>query len=238
MFFVNEIKKEIEKKKYKVYEVNLALEAVKNGIQFENFEKLQDFMYEQKIDAIFFSKYYDNPDNYIITEETFRKARIYLAYNIIDIISDDIEKYNKEIMKRDFEEPCAVIIACIFQGKYCFVYLENDKLFNRDELMESEEKLYEIVERNKSRINEQKTENRNIIEKLKEEVREKIFKDEKFLLCTTKQLRKNYTRTLFKEKLGNKYKLLKDLWTTDAPVGVGTDAIDFVEMIWKEMKQN
>ena len=68
MFLVNEIKKEIEKKKYKVYEVNLALEAVKNGIQFENFEKLQDFMYEQKIDAIFFSKYYDNPDNYIITE--------------------------------------------------------------------------------------------------------------------------------------------------------------------------
>lgn len=53
MCFVNEIKKEIEKKKYKVYEVNLALETVKNGIQFENFEKLQDFIYEQKIDAIF-----------------------------------------------------------------------------------------------------------------------------------------------------------------------------------------
>ena len=238
MFFVNEIKKEIEKKKYKVYEVNLALEAVKNGIQFENFEKLQDFMYEQKIDAIFFSKYYDNPDNYIITEETFRKARIYLAYNIIDIISDDIEKYNKEIIKIDFEEPCAVIIACIFQGKYCFVYLENDKLFNRDELIESEEKLYEIVEKNKSRINEQEVENKKNIEKLKEEVREKILKDKEFLLCTTKQRRKNYTRTLFQEKLGNKYKLIKDLWTTDSHVGVYTDAIDFVEMIWKEMKQN
>ena len=44
MVFFEKIKKEIEKKSYKVYEVNLALDVVKNGIQFENFEKLQDFM--------------------------------------------------------------------------------------------------------------------------------------------------------------------------------------------------
>ena len=238
MVFFEKIKKEIEKKTYKVYEVNLALDVVKNGIQFENFDKLQDFMLDQKINVIFFSKYYDNPYNYIITEETFRNSRRYYDYNIIDIISDDIDKYNKEILKIDFDEPCAVIVACIFEGQYCFVYLENDKLCNRNELIGSEEKLYEIVEKNRNRIDEKKTENRKIIEKLKEEVREKILKDEKFLLCTTKQLRKNYTRTLFKEKLGEKYKLLKDLWTTDAPVGVYTDAIDFVEMVWKEMKQN
>lgn len=238
MAFFEKIKKEIEKKSYKVYEVNLALEVVKNGIQFEKVEKLQDFMYDQKIDVIFFSKYYDNPYNYIITEETFKNSRRYYDNNIIDIIADDIDKYNKDILKIDFNEPCAVIVFCIFQGQYCFVYLENDKLFNRDKLIESEEKLNEIIEKNENRINEQKTENKKIIEKLKEEVRQMILKDEKFLLCTTKQLRKNYTRTLFKDKLGNKYKLLKDLWTTDAPVGVYTDAIDFVEMIWKEMKQN
>lgn len=87
-------------------------------------------------------------------------------------------------------------------------------------------------------IEKQENENKKIIENLKKEVREKILKDEKFLLCTTKQLRKNYTRTLFKEKLGNHYKLLKDIWTTDAPFGIYTDAIDFVEMIWKEIKQN
>ena len=195
-------------------------------------------MYDQKINVIFLSKYYDNPYNYIITEETFRNTRRNFDYDIIDIVADDIDNYNKEILKIDFDEPCAVIVACIFEGQYCFVYLENDKLFNRDELIQSEEKLYEIIEKNKNRIDEKKTENQKIIEELKEEVREKILKDEKFLLCTTKQLRKNYTRTLFKEKLGNKYKLIKDLWTTDSHVGVYTDAIDFVEMIWKEMKQN
>lgn len=238
MVLFDKIKKEIEKKKYKVYEVNLALEVVKNGIQFETFEKLQDFMSDQNINTIFFAKYYDNYNNYIITEETFRKARIYFDYNIIDIISDDIDKYNKEILKIDFDKPCAIVITCIFQGQYCFVYLEDDKSFDENKLIGAEEKLYEIIEKNKMNIDKQENENKKIIENLKEEVREKILKDEKFLLCTTKQLRKNYTRTLFKEKLGNHYKLLKDIWTTDAPVGVYTDAIDFVEMIWKEIKQN
>lgn len=238
MIFFEKIKKEIEKKNYKVYEVNLALEVVEKGIQFESFEKLQDFINDQNINVIFFSKYYDNPYNHIITEETFRKSRRYFDSNIIDIIADDIDNYNKEILKMDFDEPYAVIIACIYEGQYCFVYLENDKLFNRDKVIASEEKLYEIIKKNKNRIDEKQTENKKMIEKLKEKVREKILKDEKFLLCTTKQLRKNYTRTLFKEKLGKEYKPLKEIWTTDAPVGVYTDAIDFVEMIWKEMKQN
>lgn len=232
------IKKEIEKRSYKVYEVNLALEVVKNGIQFENFEKLQNFMYDQKINVIFFSKYYDNPYNYIITEDTLKNSRRYFDYNVIDIIFDDIDNYNQEILKIDFDEPCAVIVACLFEGQYCFVYLENEKLLKKHELIEPEEKLYKIIENNKSRIDEKETKNKKVIEELKEKVREKILKDEKFLLCTTKQLRKNYARTLFKEKLGNEYKPLKDMWTTDAPVGVYTDAIDFVEMIWKEMKQS
>ncbi|MBO5349048.1 MAG: hypothetical protein J6A89_04440 [Clostridia bacterium] len=238
MILFDKIKKEIEKKKYKVYEVNLALEVVKNGIQFENFEKLQNFMSDQNINTIFFSKYYDSYENYVITEETFRNARSYFDYNIIDIISDDIDKYNQEILKIDFNKPCSVVISCVFQGQYCFVCLEDDKSFDEDKLIGAEEKLYEIIEKNKMNIDKQENENKKIIENLKEEVREKILKDEKFLLCTTKQLRKNYTRTLFKEKLGNHYKLLKDIWTTDAPVGVYTDAIDFVEMIWKEIKQN
>ena len=54
MIFFEKIKKEIEKQNYKVYEVNLAVDIVKNGIQFESFEKLQNFMRDQKINVIFF----------------------------------------------------------------------------------------------------------------------------------------------------------------------------------------
>lgn len=236
MRFFEKIKKELEKQKYKVYEVNLAVAVVKNGIQFDSFEKLQNFMSDQKINIIFFSKYYDDPYNYIITEETFKNSRKYFNNDIIDIISDDIDTYNKEILKKDFNEPYAVIVACIFEGQYCFVYLENDKPFSREELIEPEEKLDEIIEKNQNRIEEKDNANKKIIEKLKDEVREKILRDESFLLCTTKQLRKDYTRTLFKEKLGSEYKLLKDIWTTDAPIGVYADAINFVEMIWKTIK--
>jgi hypothetical protein len=180
---------------------------------------------------------YDNPYDYIITEETFRKSRNYYDYNLIDVIADDIDKYNKKVLKIDFNEPSAVIVACIFEGKYCYVYLENDKVFNKQELIEAEEKLQEIVEKNEKQISEKKTENKKIVEELKEKLRKQILNDENFLACSNKQLRKNYTRTLFKEKLGNEYRALKDLWTTEASVGVYTDAIDFVEMIWKEIKQ-
>lgn len=238
MIFFEKIKNEIEKKDYKVYQVNLGFEDVlRTGIQFDGFEKLEAFMYDQKLSVIFFSKYYDNPYDYVITEETFRKLRNYYDYNLIDVIADDIDKYNKKVLKIDFNEPSAVIVACIFEGKYCYVYLENDKVFNKQELVEAEEKLQEIIEKNENRISEKKTENKKIVEELKEKLRKQILNDENFLACSNKQLRKNYTRTLFKEKLGNEYRALKDLWTTEASVGVYTDAIDFVEMIWKELKQ-
>jgi len=237
MEFFDKIKKEIKNKNYKVYQVNLPQEeVVKNGIKFDDFEKLENFINDQKINVVFLSEYYDNPYNYIISEETFKKSRRYYDYNFIDIIEEDINKYNKKVSKIDFSEPATAIIACIFDGKYCFVYLENDKVFNPEELIEAEEKLQEIIEKNEKSINKKKTENKKIIDDLKEKLREKILKDEQFLLCTNKQLRKNYLKTLLKEKLGNEYKPLKDNWSTDLPIGIYTDAIDFIELIWKELK--
>ena len=236
MFF-EKIKKEIEKKNHKIYEANISMEVVQKGIQFENLEKLQSFIHDQKINVIFFSKYYDNSSNYVITEKTFKNLSRYFDYNIIDIIAEDIDDYNKKILNINFDEPCAGVISCIFQGQYCFVYLENEELFDKFELIEAEEKLCEIIEKNKLRIDEKKKENEKNIKKLKEEVREKILKDKEFLSCTTKQSRKKYAITLFKEILDDKYKLLKDIWTTDAPSGIYSDAVDFVEMIWKEAKQ-
>jgi len=238
MIFFEKIKNEFEKKDYKVYQVNLGFEDVlRTGIQFDSFEKLEAFMCDQKLSVIFFSKYYDNPYDYIITEETFRKLRNYYDYNLIDVIADDIDKYNKKVSKIDFNEPSAVIVACIFEGKYCYVYLENDKVFNKQELVEAEEKLQEIINKNENRINEKKTENKKIIEDLKEKLRKQILNDEKFLACTNQQLRKSYLRNLLNEKLGKEYKPLKDRWSTDLPIGIYRDAIDFIELIWKEIKQ-
>ena len=101
MLILDKIKNILENKRFNVYEVNIPLESLNSGIQFENYDKLERFMNEQSINVIFFSKYYDNEENYLITKETLRKSIIYLEDNIIDVISNDINKYNKQITKTD-----------------------------------------------------------------------------------------------------------------------------------------
>lgn len=96
---------------------------------------------------MFFSKYYDNEINYLITKKTLRNFGRYFESDIIDIIKNYIYKYNKHILKIDFDKPCGVIISCIFEWKYCFVYMEDDKSFNKDILIEHREKLEEIIEK-------------------------------------------------------------------------------------------
>ena len=49
-------------------------------------------------------------------------------------------------MKINFDIASAAIIACLFEGKYCFVYLENDKEFDENILVDPQEKLIEICD--------------------------------------------------------------------------------------------
>lgn len=239
MFGFDRIKKIFDSKKYKVYKVNIGLEIVKTGIQFANYERLQEFMDDNDITTLFLAEYYDAPDDYLISEDTLRKSNIYINDSIFELIKNDIEKHNRNIMKINFDIASAAIIACLFEGKYCFVYLENDKEFDENILVDPQEKLIEICDNNMNSIEKRSKEDKKQMEELKKDVKEFIINDKEFLLCTNKQLRKNYTRILFKQRLDKKkYKLLMDHWVSNAPVGVYTDAIDFVEMIWNELKNS
>lgn len=158
MLVLDKIKNILNNKKIKTYEVCISLENINNGIQFTSLENFELFLAEQNIDVIFYSKYYDNAQNYIITEETCRK--LYLNSEIIKTIENDIEQHNYRISKIDFDKMCAVIVACIFQGQYCYVYMEDDNSFNKEILINSETKLEEILENNIDIIEEKQIENR------------------------------------------------------------------------------
>lgn len=239
MFGFDKTKKILDSKKYKIYKVNIGLENVRSGIQFANYERLEEFMDDNNIKTMFLAEYFDTLDNYLITEATIRNSRIYINNSIFELIKNDIEKHNKNIMKINFDKASAAIIACLFEGKYCFVYLENDKDFDENVLVDPQEKLVEICDNNINSIEKKSKEDKKQMEELKKDVKEFIVNDKEFLLCTNKQLRKQYTRTLFKQRLDKKkYKLLMEHWVSDAPVGVYTDAIDFVEMIWNELKNS
>lgn len=229
-----EIKEKFEKKKISFYEVGLSVDTVKSGIQFPEIEAFCEFVHKQKIDVVFGCEYFDNPFDYIITEEMIKRDVIrFMEFDIMDIIEKDVNHHNQEVMKINFNKPSAIVIACIFNSQFCYVYIEDETL-DENVLVSSKEKLKEIVEKNQSNIGKREEETKKIVEKLKIELKERIVNDEKFWLCTNKHLRYVYIRDLVKKELDNHFNPLKDCWESDAPVGVYTDAIDFVEMIWKE----
>ena len=236
MISLNEIREKFEKKKIEFYEVQLSVDTVKSGIKFQNIESFSEFVYKQKIDVIFGCQYYDDAYDYIITKDMVEKNIIrYLEFDITDIITKDIEQHNQDILKIDFDSPSAIIVAGFFKGQFCYVYIENET-FDEDILVEPNKKLQEIVDKNANHIENRKKENQVIVEKLKSELKEKIVDDDKFWLCTNKHLRYVYIKDMVKNKLGDNFEPLKECWESDAPVGVYTDATDFVEMIWKEGK--
>lgn len=236
MISLNEIKDKFNKKKVDFYDVELSVDIIKSGIKFSDIESFSTFIDKQKIDVVWGCEYFDNSDDYIITKDMIQKNIIrYMDFDIMDIIIKDVEQHNQEVLKIDFNKPCAIVVAAFYNGHLCYVYIENEN-FDENILVEPKIILQEIVDNNANNINIRKIENQKIVENLKVELKEKIINDEKFWLCTNKHLRYIYIRDMVKNKLGDSFKELKDCWETDAQVGVYTDATDFVEMIWKEGK--
>lgn len=239
MVCLDTIKEKIENKKIAFYEVSIPLDSIKNGIQFTDIDSFMKFVNEQKINTIFTHEYFDNPYEYIITDDIIEKTiGRYFASEMKDIIINDIDKHNRCILKIDFDRPFAIVIACIYEGQYCFVYMEDDNTSIEKLLVDPTEKLQEIIEKNEKNIQKREEKKKQILEKLKIELRHIIINDEKFLLCTNKHLRKVYIKELFDKRLDKHFNPLKDYWTTDAPIGVFREAIDFIEIIWKEIKQS
>lgn len=115
-----------------------------------------------------------------------------------------------------------------YVGKYKEI-LNESLLFSKMNFHNREEKRKKIYFR-KSKENE--------LENLKYELYKKIKKDDKFKLCKNKELRINYIKDLLKSSLDDKYSLLKELWLSNAPSGVYKDAIKFIELVWKDIKEN
>lgn len=234
---INEIKRKIEEKKINFFQVKLSIDVIEKGIQFPTIEEFLKFASNQKINTIFGCEYYDDINEYLITEEIIEKTiGLYHATQIQDIIIDDIENHNRNILKHNFNTPIAIIICCLYEGVYCFVYLEYSKN-NKILIKDCFEKLDEIMENHKYEIQNKQEKKKEMLEQLKNELREKIKKDKKFTLCTNKLLRENYIKDLLLNKLNQHFEPLKKHWTGDTPRGIYRGAIDFIEIIWKEIQQ-
>ena len=167
MISLNEIKEKFEKRKITFYEVQLSVDTLRSGIKFSDINSFSEFVDKQKIDVVFCDLYYDNPNDYIITEDMIQRNVLrYMEFDIMDIIIKDIEKNNQNVMKIDFNRPSAILVACIFNSKFCYVYIEDEDI-DDNVLIEAKEKLQEIINNKKTYIENRKIENEKIVEELK-----------------------------------------------------------------------
>lgn len=236
---LKDIQKRIEKEKVKLYKVGLAPDVLTNGNNLFNIDNFIEFVHSQKINVVFGCELFDDASDYLITEEVIaEELGRYAAEEMKDIIKKDIEKYNENIYKIDFKIPCSYILACLYEGKYFFTSLKINRNVDEAFLADPDEKLQEIVVNNKKNISKRRVERKNAINELKKELKDKIISDEKFLLCTNKQLRFSYIRDLLSNGLDNHFEPLRKFWLADTIRGICQEPVDFIELIWKELNRH
>ncbi len=234
MYFLKDIIEKCKEKNVKFFEVGIPSETLTCGVRFYEIDKFFDFLNINKINTAFGIEIYESEEDYIITEEIIEEILgRYVSEETIDCIEKDIDEYNNKISEFDFDAPSTVIVACLFEGHFFFIDLHNKLILDEDELEEPSYVLEQIVIRNEEKIREEKEKRDELIEKLKEDLKEYILKDKEFFLCTNQHLRYSYTQNLFSKKLGKKYDVLKKYWMS-SPGVVCSGAVDYVEMLWRQ----
>lgn len=229
----NKIKKLLVNNSVKVYQVEFSEEQIEDGVRFESIEGFLDFVKSQNINVVFYNEYFDDNGNYLITEELIEETLgKYNTNELIEIISKDVNKYNKKISKITFNEPSMMIVGFFMYSQFFYVWIKNDT--SQTNIDNPAKILEEILSHNQKSILKKKEEKQQLIEKLKYELSVIIKNDKRFLLCTNKRLRVNYIKDLLSKGLNDDFTALKEYWLADTPQGIYQEAIDFIEFLWKE----
>lgn len=187
------------------------------------------FVKSNNIRSIFYKYYTFNPDFFYITEQLAED----IDDDIIKLIKNDIEEWNRNIDKVDFDIPIEVFIFCMYESHHITINYQNEFWDNQ---MSAEGKLLELLENNANKVNNIIQERENDKENLKEKLKEYILNDDEFKICTNKSLRKSYMYELYKRKDIEEFKDL--FWQKDGYFK-GTDAtVNFIELVWGTYKEN
>lgn len=234
---IEDIKTKMEKEKVKFYNTRLSPEVLINGNDLLNLDNLIDFIHAQRINVVFGCEIFDDADDYLITEEVIEEELgKYSAEELKSIIANDIKEYNERVYEIDFDIPSLYIVACLYQGQYFYTKNRINRGGDEKFLIDPNEKLQEIVVDNERKIQEKREERRNTLEELKRELKEIIIKDDKFLKCTNARLRVNYIRELLANELDEHFEPLRKFWMSETSRGIYQEAIDLIELIWRELK--
>ncbi len=234
---VEDLYAKIEKQKIKLFRIGFSADALKTANDLLTIDNFFDFVHFQNIQTIFGTEIYDDAEDYFITENVIVEAMgRYATKKFAHIVENEIKQYNEAVSKINFTIPYSYIISCLYEGKCFYVNVKINRNVDESFLTNPDEKMQEIIAKNENTIAEERNETKKVVEKLKKELKEIIVHDNKFLLCTNRQMRFNYIKELLTNGLNEKFEPLKELWLADTLRGIYQEPIDFVELIWRELK--
>ncbi|MED3198008.1 hypothetical protein [Bacillus toyonensis] len=195
-------------------------------IELPNLDEFLDFHVHVANKLLFYSYSYDPKENYIIPDEYHQKYE----KEIQEQVSRKINEYNKIIDKINFDKPSAVFMYYIKEGFLFFNVTEREEiadLFEYEDMIDIilEEVVQETPE---EKLEEIKNQRKNKIDKQVNELKELIFADPKFKNVTNASLRRAYSSQFFEDN--REYvELLRHADYFHQNI--------FIEDIWREFKQ-
>lgn len=199
-----------------------------NSIQLigNDIKVMIEFCKNNNIKSVFYMYGYYNREDYFIEEEQIKSEFRHL-------FEDDIEKYNFENSKIDFDKPDIVVVFTIYQDRYVSFIEQNDWLKNEG-FLSVDEFFGEIQERYNSELERIEKEKKQEKDQLLEEFKKVIIEETNFKNCTNQKLRRQFSNRIFEDEKMKKYEKLfpKNGKITDMNI------YDFIELLWKEYKES
>lgn len=224
-----ELIKLIEHEGLNLFEVRQNPKINDDTIVMKEVNDLIKFCKINDIKNLFYNYIFLDKEEFIISDE----AQEEIEKDIYKLIKKEIKEHNKRVETIDFTRPIILNISTIFENNLVCV-LENDYWHEEINLLDAEDTI-EYLQENYDEILEQKeAEKEEKLELLKNELKQYMLEDENFLICTNKDLRKNYAEMLMKNKKMKKY---LEPFKYSHSDGIWVQSlVMFVEVVWAEYR--
>lgn len=226
------VNKMLEEKGVKTVQAYIPFKVIDDAIYILKFEDFMSFLLENQIRQVFVYEQYVEPEDYKITDQTFKEIGV--SRYSLEYLVKDIEKYNDIIDNTEFETPEMVVAMFVWNGQRFYYLFQNAIHIDDKVLLSAKEKLSEMIMSNEKDIVEANRLRKKMIEQQQKALKVQIIKDTEFRKCTNNRLRRNYIIDLFKGDAVPQE--LKEYWVNDNGI-LFQGAFDFVEMIWREVKE-
>lgn len=194
-------------------------------IKSRKIDDIFKFAKENNINTIFFEYYYYDKEYFKIKLEEIEEE---YPEEIINIVKNDIIKYNNKIDKIDFDTPITLLVYCIYNGYSIVIEQKNEwGECYKESIVSGEEQMENLLLKYQDKLEDYITEKEKQKEKELEGLKQVIFEDEQFQRSTNKELRYAYINNFFKQH--------PEYWQLFGEHGIG--AYRWIETIWREYKE-